>query len=295
MARSTVSVKQLLGDARMLAGALDTAKITDASAISTYNTVLNAIYSQLNGSKFRKFMSHFPVNSSGSLERAVRASNHTYTASTKKITHASSLATWVGGLCAFEDNAGAVYFATVTAVTVSTDFTVSDGPTSNITAGNLSYVVFLPPSTTSQSIEGYRADNIIRIQFPLAGNAPKLNEDEIESASSNPNYDSSSSYVQTGVSGAATIKFKFGASVTNYGGYPVMFFEEKPYKATAVTDYVDLPTEYHHILFEEIARQMVLQMGNKVPKALENPMMTIGAMDASFDATLQAFATNQDK
>ena len=295
MARSSVTVKQIVGDARMLSGALDAAKITDTDALVKFNTSLNSIYTRLNGSKFRKFMSHFPIDSGGADFNILRADNYTYTASTKKILHASASSTWVGGLVAFEDNAGNEYFATITAVTANTDFTVSDGPTSNITAGNLSAVGFAPPGNTSASIEGYRADNIVRIHFPLAGDAPILNEDEIESASANPNYDSSTAFVHTGVSAAATVKLKVGTSTTNSGGYPVMFFEEKPYKATAVTDYVDLPTEYHSILVEELARQMIIQMGSKIPKALENPMLTISAFDGALDETISTFARSEDK
>lgn len=294
MARSSVTVKQLLGDSRMISGALDSAKITDTDLLVKFNTTLNSIYTRLNGSKFRKFFSSFPVNSGGTLIRGTRANNFTYTASTKKITHTSADATWVGGLVMFEDSAGNAYFATATAVTAATDFTVSNGPAGNITAGNLSFSLFLPPSATSQSIEGFRADNIVRIHFPLSGNAPKLNEDDFESASANPNYDSSSSYVHTGVSGNATIRFKFGSSVTNYGGYPVMFFEEKPFKVSAVTDFVDLPVEYHSILVEELARLMIIQLGNKVPKALESPMMTLSAFDGALDATITAFANSDD-
>jgi hypothetical protein len=295
MARSSVSVKQIVGDARMLSGALDAAKITDADALVKFNTSLNSIYTRLNGSKFRKFMSHFPIDSGGTLITASRATNKTYTASTKKILATSAASTWVGGLCMFEDNSGNVYFATITAITANTDFTVSSGPTSDITAGNLSYGVFLPPQNTSALIEGYRADNIVRIHLPLAGDAPILNEDEIESASANPNYDSSTAFVHTGVSAAATVKFKVGTSTTNSGGYPVMFFEEKPYKASAVTDYVDLPTEYHSILVEELARQMIIQLGSKVPKALESPMLTISAFDGALDETISTFMKSEDK
>lgn len=294
MARSTVTVKQLIGDARMLSGALDAAKITDADALVKFNTVLNSIYTRLNGSKFRRFMSHFPIDSGGAGFYAARGDNKTYTASTKKITNASAAATWVGGLVMFEDGAGNEYFATVTAITANTDFTVSDGPAGNITATNLSYIGVAPPKNTSASIEGYRADNIIRIHFPLAGDAPILNEDEIESAASNPNYDNHTSYVHTGVSGNATIKFKVGSGTTNSGGYPIMFFEEKPYKATAVTDSVDLPTEYHSILVEEIARLMIIQLGSKVPKALENPMLTLSAFDGVLDATIAGFQNSDD-
>jgi hypothetical protein len=294
MARSSVSVKQIVGDARMLSGALDAAKITDADALVKFNTSLNSIYTRLNGSKFRKFMSHFPIDSGGIDFNGLLTDNYTYTTSTKKITHGSAASTWVGGLVMFS-NGSSVYFATITAVTANTDFTVSDGPTSNITAGSLTFVGFAPPGNTSASIEGYRADNIVRIHLPLAGDAPILNEDEIESASANPNYDSSTAFVHTGVSAAATVKFKVGTSTTNSGGYPVMFFEEKPYKASAVTDYVDLPTEYHSILVEELARQMIIQLGSKVPKALESPMLTISAFDGALDETISTFMKSEDK
>jgi len=294
MARSTVTVKQILGDARMLSGALDTAKITDADALVKFNTVLNSIYTRLNGSKYRKFMSCAPIDSGGTSARGIRSDNLTYTASTKTITHASAASTWVGGLVAFEDNAGNVYMSTITSVTANTSFVVATGPTSNITAGNLSFMVFIPPQSTSFSIEGYRVDNIVRVHFPLAGDAPILNEDEFESAASNPNYDNHTAYVHTGVSGAATVKFKVGSGTTNSGGYPIMFFEEKPYKATAVTDYVDLPTEYHAILVEEIARLMLIQLGTNVPKALENPMMTLTALDGALDATISGFRQSVD-
>lgn len=297
MARSTVTLKQALADARMLAGATDYARITDPSMITKYNLVNARIYKLLNGAKYKRFAAHAIASATSATGwvSVLAAANATYTAATKVITNANAAATWVGGIAIFTD-ATYVYLSDITAVSVGVSFTVRDGPVSNITAGNLSYMcLIIPDYTTPLDIVNYRIDNILRVHFTHAGTGVVVNEDVIESVSSNPNFDYLCAYCQTGHGSLGdSIKIKAGASTTNSGGFPIIFFEEKPYRATAVTDYVDLPTEYHAVLIEEIARLTLIELGSKIPKALENPLMTLEAISQSFQATVDTFAQSRD-
>ena len=296
MARSTITVQQVIADARMLAGAEDYANPTETSMLLKYNLVINKIYKLLNGVKFRRFMAHSPLGTPSAYRVAIVGDNQTYTASTKTITATTVAAADVGGLVMWYDGTlSKAYFSYITSAVVNTSFVVANGGSANIIATKLSYIVLSPPTGTSHSIESMRVDDIVRVQFTSAGNAPIVDEDILESVASNPNYDNVSAVAQTGTGGNGVVAVKAGSGVTNNGGFPVIFFEEKPYKATAVTDSVDLPIEYHSMLVEEMARLAVLELGAKVPKALENPLLTIESIGQTFDATKQAFARGGDK
>jgi hypothetical protein len=300
MARSTITVKQIIGDARVIAGALDSTNPTDISMITKYNFVINKIYKLLNGVKFRRFMASSPMGSPSNYVQFNTADSKTYTAATKVITSnagpPSLTNAFVGGLIAWRDHTlSKTYLSYIASVDGAGDATLGSGGAADITAGNLSYVALAPPTGVSHSIEGYRVDNVVRVHFPHSGNAPRVNEDVIESVAGNPNYDNSSAIAFTGVSGAMTIKVGAGSGTTNKGGFPVLFFEEKPMKSTAVADLVDLPTEYHAPLVEEIARLTLIEMGAKVPKAIESPLITLEAMSRTFEATQRAFAESRDK
>lgn len=308
MARSSITVNQILADARMLSGANDYSKVTNESMIAKYNLVLPKIYSLLNGARFRKFMAHAPAGTHSTSTVGINAglsSGVTYTASTKKITlpvgeTISSSA--VGGLCLFyyyagpPDGAEYCYFSDVTAVTTNTDFTVRSGPTFDMGTGTLAYVLIFPPSRTNNTIpiSSHRIDKIVGVYFPTRGEGVNVDDDVIESVSGNPNYTNEIAYAQSGTSSGDVLKIIAGSGTTNSGGFPVIFFEEKPYRATTVSDYVDLPTEYHAILCEEIARLTLLELGSKIPKALENPLMTLETVSQTFQATLDAFAQSKD-
>lgn len=300
MARSTTTVKQIIGDARVLSGAMDSTNPTDISMITKYNFVLNKIYKLLNGVKFRRFMASSPLGSPSDYVQLNAADSKTYTAATKVITSnagpPSITTAFVGGLIAWRDHTlSKTYLSYIASVDGAGNATVASGGAVDITAGNLSYIALAPPTGASHSVEGYRVDNVVRCHFPHAGNAPRVNEDVIESVSGNPNYDNTSAIAFTGVSGAMTIKVGAGSGTTNKGGFPVLFYEEKPFKATTVADLVDLPTEYHAPLVEEIARLTVIELGSVVPRALESPLMTLEAMSQAFEATKSAFAESRDK
>jgi hypothetical protein len=152
-------------------------------------------------------------------------------------------------------------------------------------------LAFKMSSPTIESINDLRINKIDRIHFTHAGDAPQLNDDEIEYASSNANLDSKTSFSFTGdTSGNESIKFVCGSSVTNYGGFPIIFFEERPAVATATTDYVDLPLEFHLPLVKEMARLTLLEMQSQVPKQLESPLMTLGIINEGYRAGVAAFS-----
>jgi hypothetical protein len=155
---------------------------------------------------------------------------------------------------------------------------LADGPTTNIGAGYCAYIVLLRPTATSHSIQEHRIDRLRRMHFVNVGNGVPRDEDTIEALSSNANYKNAVAWVQSGTGANAIVKTYAGASTVNGGGFPVVFFDSLPRLATAMTDYVDLPIEYHSVLIEEIARRTLLQLGKQIPPALENPMAAIDAI-----------------
>jgi len=296
MARSTVTVQQVIADARMLAGAEDYKNPTETSMLLKYNLVINKIYKLLNGVKFRRFMACSPLGTPAAYVVAVPGDSKTYTASTRTFTASTIASADVGALVIWYDASNnKSYFSYITSIVANTSFVTASGGSDNITATNLSYIVLRAPSGTSHSIESMRVDDIVKIYFTNAGLAPIVDEDVLESVASNPNYTNVCAIAQTGTGGNSVVSVKAGSGTTNSGGFPVIFFEEKPYKATAVTDFVDLPTEYHSMLVEEMARLAVLELGAKVPKSLESPLMTIESIGQTFDATKQAFMRGGDK
>jgi hypothetical protein len=157
-------------------------------------------------------------------------------------------------------------------------FTVASGPVANVAATDLAYIVLQLPSGTTHAIGEHRVDMIRRVHFTNAGNGIPRDEDTIEGLASNANYKNAVAWVQSGTGSDGVVKKYAGASTVNSGGYPVIFFDSLPRPATAVTEYVDLPVEYHSVLIEEIARRTCLQLGKKVPPSLENPMAAIDAI-----------------
>ena len=293
MARSTVTVNQLLADARMLVGALDYTRISNASMLTKYNLVLSKIYALLNGAKIRRYMAHAPLGTPSSFA-ADTTDATTYTSSTKRVSTALANNSFTGGLMMLSNvDDGKIYFARITSVSPSFYFVVDNGPT--VDTNGLSFVALAPPSGLSHSIQEYRVDNIVRVHFPLSGGAPVVNEDVIESASSNPNFSAQSAITLTGTGGNSVVKVIAGSGTTNNGGFPVIFFEEKPKLATTVSDYVDLQPEYHAILVEELGRLTLMELGSEVPKALENPFLTLEAVSKTFQASRDAIAISADK
>lgn len=294
MALSTITLKQIFADARMLVKGVNTDFIepTDKAMLTKYNISLAKIYRLLNGAKITRFLKHAPLGSPAAYVSAVVADNRTYTASTKVITAGTIGANLIGGLVLFSDGSNR-YFAHITAVVVNTSFTVSDGPTGNIAAGSLRYIALQKPSGGSYSLDGYRIDELRRVHFPLIGNASIKNEHAFEGLSGNPNYDSDAAVLLTGTGSVNVVRTYEGSSATT--SYPVAFFEEKPKVADDTSESCDLPEEYHGPLVEEIARLLLVDVGSKVPKSLENPLMTLQAQVDAFQMTKAAYAGSLDK
>lgn len=294
--RSTITIKQACSDARMLAkgASVNYSAPTQVAVLSKYNVALQRVYKLLNGAKIARFYGSAPLGSPAAFFAAIASDNKTYTGSTKVITATTVDSTYIGGLVMFSDDS-TTYFATITAVTLNTDFTVSGGPTGNIASGSLRYIALKPPSATSYSVASHRIDELRRVHFPTVGNAAKLNEDAFEGLSNNANYDSGAAVVLTGVSSVATIKAYIGSSATNSGGFPVAFFEEKPKVATAFTESVDLPEEFHGPLIEELARMILLDQGINAPKSLENPLMILQGFVDTFQSIKDAQMNSFDK
>jgi len=294
--RSTTTIKQILADARMLVGAENETQVMPETMLTRYNTVLSAIYKQLNGALFSRFMAHAPIGTPASAIVYTASDGATYTAATKRLSVGAGFADnqegslvlivditdpyTVGVYCTYitDDQSGSGYF------------TVADGPTANVAATDLAYMVLQLPSsaTTTFSIADHRVDKIRRMHFPLVGSGREVNADVIESYTSSPNNANGVGWSHTGTSGNPVVKRAAGTSTTNSGGYPVMFFEELPKYASSVDEYCDLPTEFHAPLIEEIARRTLLELGAQVPPMLENPLAAIDLYTETYQATQNA-------
>lgn len=296
MARSTVTWKQINSDVRMLTGAKSAEKITDVNLLSRGNIVNHRIYSLLNGARFVRFFAHCPMPiTHGGFEKKLLADTATYTGATKTFTCTITSAS-VGDMIMWTDGSTNTWFSTVATAYAGGVFTVARGGSQNISTDGLQFILFKVGALTTESVNGLRINKIDRIHFPNAGDAPQLNDDEIEYASSNSNLDNKTVFSFTGdTSGNESIKFACGSGVTNYGGFPIIFFEERPAVATAVTDYVDLPLEFHLPLVKEMARLTLLEMQSQVPKQLESPLMTLGIINEGFQAGVDAISADADK
>lgn len=289
MARSTTTIKQVLADARMLCGAENYTNLTNDSMLARLNMVLPDIYKKLNGAVVCRFMDHAPLGTPYTYVKYVASDNVTFTAATKKLNVPVGYANDAeGGLVIFNDiTAGETYFAVVTDDdSANGSLVLSNGPSTNITAGSLTCIILWPPdtSTTTHSLADYRVDKIRRMHFADAGNGVERDEDVIEGVSSNPNYASAVAWTLTGTGGVQVIKKVAGSSTTNKGGFPVVFFEAYPRYATSVDEYVDLPAEYHGALVEELARRTLLELGKRVPKTLESPLEALDMISEAYQA-----------
>lgn len=296
--RSTKLISSIISDARYLARALDFNKPSPASMLFKYNIALAKIYKLLNGAKNKMFMACSPIGTAGSSNTlvAIASDNHNYTAASKTISGAFT-DYFEGGIIMYSDGTY-VYFDTIESVaTDHLSAVLTNGASSDIGAGDLSYIAFGYPAWTTNmvSLDGLRVDEISRIWFPTTGDGRFLNEDEIETVGSDSGMVDECGICLTGSSSVTQIRLEIGSSVTNYGGHPIMFFSEKPRWATATTEYVDLPTEYHSILVKEIARMVMVEDLNKKPTPmLENALVSIDTMSQAFEATKKSFEQNMD-
>lgn len=291
MARSTTTIKQVLADARMLCGAENYTNLTNDSMLARYNMVLPDIYKKLNGSVVCRFMDHAPLGTPYTYVKYVGSDNVTYSATTKRLNVPVGYATDAEGalvmLWDVSPSPDEAYFAVVTDDdSANGALVLSNGPASDITAGSLSCIILWPPdtSTTTHSLADYRVDKIRRMHFSDAGNGVERDEDVIEGVSSNPNYASAVAWTLTGTGGVQVIKKIAGSSTTNKGGFPIVFFESYPRYATSVDEYVDLPSEYHGALVEELARRTLLELGKRVPKTLESPLESLDMISEAYQA-----------
>ena len=279
MARSSTTVQQILADARMLVGAEDYTNIREETLLVRYNLVMPDIYRRLNANLVSRFFDGAPLGTPYGATYAVAGDNQTWTAATKRLSIAAGLSVDQTGalvMLVATGQSATVYCTHVTDdVSGSGYLTLASGPAADVAAGGLAYIVLYNPSGTTHSIEDYRIDRLRRVHFTNAGNGVPRDEDSIEGFSSNANYKNAVAWVQSGSSGSGIVKKYAGASTVNSGGYPVAFFDSLPRPATAVSEYVDLPIEYHSVLIEEIARRTLLQLGKKIPSTLENPMAAI--------------------
>lgn len=305
MAASTITWKQILSDARMLVRGqgVNFAEPTNASMLLKAEISISDIYKKLNGAKVSRFYGHAPLGTPASYLAYLPAANHTYTSSTKILTEAAGTAitidsTWVGALVFFGASAGpSVAYGYISSVVTDTYFILDeDRHGSNIAAGSLFWIALKPPSSlTSTSIDGYRIDEVRRIFSTTAGNAARVDADTYEGISNNPNYANSMVAEQSGASGVPVIKITNGSDVTNSGGWPLMYYDESPKIADDVDEYVDLPDEYHGALTEDIARLTLLEIGAKVPPALENPLLGFEKYSDTFQAIKDGLKASADK
>lgn len=189
----------------------------------------------------------------------------------------------------------AIYCSYITSVTTDTSFVLAEDKVGgNIAAGSLWWIALKPPTTlTSTSLDGYRIDQIRRIQSTVAGNVARVDPDTYEGVSGNPNYNNSVVAEQSGASGDPTVRLTAGSSTSI--GWPILFYDVLPKIADDVDEYVDLPDEYHGALIEEIARLTLLEIGAKVPPALSNPLMGLDVYSDSFQAIKEGLAKSEDK
>lgn len=301
--RSAITVKQILSDARMLVrgqGVNFTAPTTD-SMLDKYNIALGSIFKLLNGAKVSRYYACAPLGSPAGYIKILDSDNHTYTAATKTISEAAGTAltidsTWVGALVLYGTAAGpAVYFDTIASVTTDTSFVVTNGDlTSNLAAGNLWYIVLKKPSDVANiGIDSYRIDRIRRVHDTAVGNVARLDPDTYEGVADNPNYDNSVVMEQSGTNVGNVVRITAGSGITR--AWQILFYDESPKVADDTAEYVDLPEEYHGPLIEEIARLTLLEVGAKVPKALENPLMTLQTFSDVFQASKDALSKSEDK
>lgn len=293
--RSTKLISSIISDARYLARALDFNKPSPSSMLFKYNIALAKIYKLLNGAKNKMFMACSPIGYSPGLV-ALSTENQYYVASIKTIS--GSFDDTYEGAGIMYSNGTTVYFDTLDSISADHQTAVlTNGSTSDIVAGSLSYIIFPYPTWTNNliSIDGMGVDEISRIWFPTTGDGKFVNEDEIESVGSDSGLVNTCAVCLTGSSSVNKLHLEVGSDVVNYGGFPILFFSERPRWATATTEYVDLPTEFHSTLVKEIARMvMVEDLKRKAPPMLENALVSLDTIGQSYEATKQAFEQNMD-
>jgi hypothetical protein len=285
MARSTTTVQQILADARMLCGAESYTEIREETLLVRYNLVMPEIYKRLNSALVSRFFDSAPIGTPAGGYVATAADNLTWTAATKRLTIGAGFSTSRNGdLVMIVRNPGQsaeVYLTHITNDQSGSGYIVVDsGPSVDIAAGSLVYIVLNSPaaSPTTHSIQDHRVDRIRRMHFTLAGVGIPRDEDVVEAAASIPYYKPGVVWTQSGTGSNAVIKKYAGASTVNSGGFPVMFFDGLPRPAEAVSEYVELDIEFHSVLIEEIARRTLLQIKKPIPPSLENPMAAIDAI-----------------
>lgn len=261
MARSSVTAKQLLYDAKSLLGNRESIKPNDAEGIRFINYSLFTLSNLLDG-LYRTWET--ATSSLTRLRGAVGVSfrpvgaGDTYAYATKTITaisaHGLTQALFKHGLVVMYDmNDGKAYVGVIESIPSATTIKLVEDPRgSNITDLGFAAIAY-PWYSDGANLSSLNIKSLLAVKDVTNGDVIRLNGREFESFHDNPNLEGSVGMWDFGDG----VHIEKGADVSAFGSL-TLYYAADPAEVTAITDSVDMEMEHHAALVADIARQIEL-------------------------------------
>lgn len=261
MARSTVTARQLLYDAKALLGARDSIHPNEAEGLRFLNYSVFTLSNLLNGlySAWEKKTQAISRNNADGVSdiRLKAGASESYTASTRIITCTDPHGlgnNHLNGLVALYDELGGYYYlAVIQSIPSTTTFKIWENtPLTDIAAGNLSWIpMSYPWHPDGLSLYGLNIKQVNALVDATNGSVVRLAPQEWEGFEDNPNLASSVGMMDFGDG----IWLKKGSNISSYGTL-TLHYNADPAELTAITDSVDLEPEHHAMVVNDVARQI---------------------------------------
>ena len=263
MARSSVTAKQILYDAKGLLGARDSIKPNPTEGIRYINYSMFTLSNLLDG-LYRTFetkaaaITHSIVDTDNDNVRVAHTGDGVvYTSATKTLdTDSATLddPKHIGGIAAlYVTGTTKGYIGIIDSITDSdTCILVTDVVGGDLGNGAASlYVAINPWYRPGLNTGGVAVKRLLTVNDSSLGDFTRINQNEFEDADDNPNLEDSLAFWDWG----DAIHIHKGSGLGAHGTL-TLYYAADPAAITAITDSIDLEEEHHKALVQDVARQI---------------------------------------
>ena len=260
MARSSVTAKQLLYDAKSLLGNRESLKPNDAEGIRFINYSLYTLSNLLDGlyKTWETTSSSLTrLRSAAGIALGAHSGSHAYDYETKTLTTSAAhgmTSSYVKGMVVmYGPSSGKAYVGIIESLPSATTVLLVDDPVGADISGVGYSAISFPWYTDGANISSLNIKSILAVKDATNGDVLRLNGREFESFEDNPNLEGSVGLWDFGDG----LHLKLGADVSAYGTL-TLYYAADPTEVTAITDSVDLELEHHAAIVADVARQIEL-------------------------------------
>jgi len=256
MARSSVTAKQILYDAKALLGNRDSLKPNDAEGIRFLNYSLFTLSNLLDGLYALWEMTTQTVTRTRDVTSTTfHGSGSGYGYANKSVLFAAAHnITMPGSLVVmYDSSADKGYLGVVDSILSSQILIlVSDPVGADIASPNLTVCAMANPwYWDGGNVDSLNVKRVLQVRDATNGHHVWVNLHEFEDADNDPNLANSVAALDF----AGAIHLRAGSGITSIGTV-TLYYAADPAAITALTDSVDIETEHHSALVQDVARQI---------------------------------------